>query len=119
MHSPTTRCPPLHQLQSPPPHRKSTRQDGQQNSCRWPSLALASASTQRQSPERLADSRRGPPPDQGARAADGEEEGLTETVLLGLGVGGAGLCADLDPDPLETTETETSPSAYSAFWGQR
>lgn len=73
----------------------------------------------RQSPERLADSRRGPPPDQGARAADGEEEGLTETVLLGLGVGGAGLCADLDPDPLKTTETETSPSAYSAFWGQR
>lgn len=42
------------------------------------------------------------------------EEGLTEKVLLGLGIGG--LCGDLDSDPLETTETEaTSVSGFSAF----
>lgn len=55
-------------------------------------------------------SRHDPPPDQGG----GEEEGLTEKVLLGLGVG-AGLCGDLDSDPLETTETATSVSGFSAF----
>lgn len=42
------------------------------------------------------------------------EEGLTEKVLLGLGIGG--LCGDLVSDPLETTETEaTSVSGFNAF----
>lgn len=44
-HSPTTRCPPPPPPRSPPPQWTSARLDYQLNSCRWPSLSEASAST--------------------------------------------------------------------------